>query len=149
MRKCYPFLSRYKLCANLDKNDGHQKLEICTRVPKQKIDAACKCKSEISCIHTIVNVQLDENGNFIPISSERRRIDLPIETKWLAFKSWTQGIAEAGMDAFSIQNDIELGRAYPIMLTLAQYIAKREPKFKAKLPKNVRDTLFYKHPDLP
>jgi hypothetical protein len=114
----YPFIfDDVFLIAEVEKTSGKQWLVM------QKVDPRTNMvlmEDRIQCIHTaITTIPADEfheavadetftDGILYMRSSERaREIKLDIADKIFAFKSWVEGIAEAGLNAITIQEDIE------------------------------------------
>lgn len=64
-------------------------------------------------------------------SEQLKEINLAPEEKFLAFKSWVAGIAEAGMNAFEIQGEIDAAARlqYPITNRLLRFLARVDSKF--------------------
>ncbi|MHA1819883.1 MAG: tetratricopeptide repeat protein [Promethearchaeota archaeon] len=145
LRQCYRFIrDDVKLCAEINKL-GNQKLLMVHFDPKTK---KILLVDSISCIHTAVTTisggefldyieDQDEYNNLEnkiinAMSSETlEEIHLEIPERFKAFKSWVQGIAEAGVNAFQIQTEIEqLARfAYPISNKLLNFMCKVDPEF--------------------
>jgi hypothetical protein len=99
---------------------------------------------EIDCIHTAVQDISVEDFNDakkdkefyekimeIRSSEQVKIIHLANEEKFKAMKSWVAGIAEAGMEAFRIQTEIEIANqfAYPITDKLLYFLIRVDPKF--------------------
>jgi Leucine-rich repeat (LRR) protein len=78
-----------------------------------------------------LNIRSSEALDDIDVQEGVNLINLPIEEKFLAFKSWVQGIAEAGLDAFSLQDGIDrnLDLMYPIASFLLKFMIKVETNF--------------------
>jgi hypothetical protein len=121
---------------------GKQTLEM---IKENPVTGEIDIKDSIDCIHTAVcdipvedfeDTVTDENfeQNILKIRSSEKsiqKIELIPEEKFKAFQSWVAGIAEAGLDSFRIQADIESwGR-------LGGTIALRLMKFIAKVDKDV------------
>lgn len=141
------------LCPWIDTDTGKQKLIL------QKINSVSgkvEFEDGIDCIHTAItdisttdlkNYQNDVNvqehilTKTLEIRSSERltEINLTPEEKFNALKSWTAGIAEAGMNAFLIQGEIDknLDLLYPITHFLMRFMVKVErdflPEFIAKI----------------
>jgi hypothetical protein len=130
--KCYPFLNTLELCATYNITRDAQKL-IMNKIEGNEV----KESSYIHCIHTaICNISVDEfeeikeNTEELQkiISSEGRReeIDLsPIE-HFIAFKSWVEGLSLAGMDAFTIQDEMDILTGNPIYESLMSFSVQYE-----------------------
>jgi hypothetical protein len=99
---------------------------------------------ELDCIHTAVqdipveefndeNIDQEFVDNMLQTrsSEEIRVIHLAPEEKFKAFNSWVAGIAEAGMEAFELQTEIEIANrfAYPITDKLLRFMIHVDPKF--------------------
>lgn len=133
------------LIAQVDENTGRQQLII------QKLSKNGKhveLQDRITCIHTAVlnlnyreflemnnnpqaKKKLLEKINKVRSSERLKHINLSIDMKFLAFKSWVQGIAEAGIDAFKIQDSIEeyTKLMNPISNRLLQFMVRVDPNF--------------------
>lgn len=100
----------------------------------------------IDCIHTAITsisaedlvsnndmeaANLFENTLKIRSSENLREINLVLEEKFKAFKSWVSGIAEAGLEAIHIQREIEeYGHLmYPISNRLFKALIRVKPEF--------------------
>lgn len=105
------------LIAEINPLSGRQFLIMQKVNPK---DGRILLEDRIQCIHTAIidlspedleqQVDADEfEENLLQIrsSENNREVDLEIDEKFFAFKSWVQGIAEAGIAAITIQTDIE------------------------------------------
>jgi Tfp pilus assembly protein PilF len=115
-------------------------------------------EDQIDCIHTAVTgISTEEfedyqNGNDsqervfkktleIRSSEKLEEIKLKPEEMFHAFKSWTAGIAEAGLSAFLIQDEIDecLDLLYPISQFLFRFMIKVDsdflPQYLAKIEK--------------
>ena len=119
-------------------------------------------EDSIDCIQTVVTVISPENyedyqndtntqefmnKKILEIRSSEglTEINLTPEEKFKAFKSWTAGIAEAGMNAFLIQDEIDknLDLFYPISHFLLRFMAKADNDFLQEyLTKIERDCMF-------
>ena len=133
------------LCPWVDSETGSQKLVI------QKINLKTnkvEFEDSIDCIHTAVTeistTELEDYHNDAYVkelldnktleirSSEKlREINLNPKEKFAAFKSWVAGIAEAGLNAFKIQGDIDnaIDFIYPISYFLMRFLVKTDPDF--------------------
>lgn len=131
----FPFLDKFRLRAKVHKKTGRQYL-IIQYVGSE--DRKSKSAS-LKCIHTaIARTTLEaiessiESGEYprpflnVHSMSEKNEVDLTPEERFIAFKSWVQGISEAGMDGFFLQQQIEDLAMFkaPISLFLFRYIAK-------------------------
>lgn len=138
----YPFIfDDIYLIAQVNKSTGRQMLIM------QKIDQRTNrvlLEDRIECIHTaITNITLEEFEDKVAEegfeeemlnlrSSENvRRIELVPEEKFFAFNSWVQGIAEAGVNAVSIQENIEhyAHLANPISRRLFNFLLRSKIEF--------------------
>ena len=105
-------------------------------------------EDRISCIHTsVMNISAEQFEDLyddidfqkdiynraldIRSSEQLREIRLSIEEKFKAFKSWVAGIAEVGLKAFEIQDEIDnnLDLMYPIASFLLHFMIKADTKF--------------------
>ena len=128
----------------------------------QKVDSESgkiEFQSKITCIHSaVMNIigeefvefeeDLDIQAEILKkalniISSENlEEINLSIGEKFKAFKSWVAGIAEAGLDAFQLQEEIDenLDLMYPISLFLFKFMVVIDvsfiPLFLTKIEKD-------------
>jgi Leucine-rich repeat (LRR) protein len=164
----FPFIKEdVKLVASVDKQSGKQQLII------QKIDRATgkiELQDSLDCIHTaLFNIDADEydksqndgaeRQNIYSLSLEKRntndflidatqfnrKIDLEPSERFLAFKSWVQGIAEAGLGAFELQTNIELEGSllYPISKFLLRFFTKIDQEFiPSYIQKVQKDCVF-------
>ncbi|MHA1729843.1 MAG: hypothetical protein ACTSWY_14100 [Promethearchaeota archaeon] len=142
LRKKFRFIrDNVFLVACVDEKTGKQEVEF------QKIDlktGQVEIRDKIRCIHTaICNIPMnkfkdtikkkDFNNEMLRIRSSEglRRINLAPEEKFKALKSWVGGIAEAGMDAFKIQEEIEKANRFfiPLANKLMQFMLKVEKGF--------------------
>ncbi len=147
------------LCPWIDTETGKQKLTL------QKINLKTReieSEDRIDCIHTAiteisteefenyqndadVQERLDKNTLNIRSSERLTEINLTPEEKFASFKSWTAGIAEAGMNAFHIQDEIDknLNLMYPISSFIFRFMAKVDSDFIPEyLMKIERDCMF-------
>ncbi len=126
--KAYHFIDKTYLAAIVDKRTGKEKLGMIF------YDGNDMQAEYIDCIHTGVTLSLDEIKNQSEeelmlnawSSEERREINLAPEEAFKALKSWVEGIAKAGLDAFKIQAEIEQMAkfAYPLSSQLIKFVAK-------------------------
>jgi len=152
----YPFI--YKdvfLIAEVDKYSGNQWLVM------RKIDPRTLrvlLEDRIQCIHTaITTIETEEfearvsDENFekemlnIRSSEGTQEVRLDPEEKFFAFRSWVAGIAEAGVNAITIQSDIEqYGHLfYPIANRIFNFLLKAKTTFiKDFLLRMERDCVF-------
>jgi hypothetical protein len=114
---------------------------------------------QLDCIHTAVQDISIEDYNDGDLSKdlyedllraradgEVRIINLEPEEKFKAFKSWVAGIAEAGVEAFELQTEIEMANefAYPITNILLNFLMKVDNKFmQMYLLKTEQDSMFH------
>ncbi|MCP4762862.1 MAG: hypothetical protein GY870_13870, partial [archaeon] len=132
------------MVARVDSETGRQELVM------QKINPETKeveIEDYIECIHTAVMditpeefMELENNIDAqeeifkktlnIRWSEDPRTINLTPEEHFKAFKSWVAGIAEAGVDAFEIQDEIDrnLNLMYPIVHFIMQFLVKCDPE---------------------
>ncbi len=133
------------LCPLVDIRTGRQRLII------QKINSKTGRvldESSMRCIHTaVMDLNYDQFMNLqnnnkmlkklyrktlhIRSSEKLTEIRLTPEEKFKAFKSWAAGIAEIGIGAFKIQEEIDscANRYYPIATFLLRFLARTEPDF--------------------
>lgn len=133
------------LCPLVDIRTGRQRLII------QKINSRTGRvvdESSMRCIHTaVMDLNYDQFMNLqnnnkmlkklykktlhIRSSEKLTEIRLSPEEKFKAFKSWAAGIAEIGVNAFKIQEEIDscANRYYPIATFLLRFLARTEPEF--------------------
>jgi len=133
------------LIAQVNENTGLQKLVM------RKInlrDGSIIIEDAIDCIHTAIadipaeeleEILTDEEESeeyykellYIRSSENLKEIDLNPEEKFIALKSWVQGIAEAGLGAFWVQTELEQAGnlMYPIASVLMKFIVKAIPDF--------------------
>jgi hypothetical protein len=137
-RTCFEFINeKFSLCPTYYLQGKKQVLDILKINEFGEIED----NDEISCIHTAVCMTTTEEFNellknpetrnkmALKISSTEnlREVKLTPEEHYVAFKSWAQGIAESGLDAFNIQGQLdEIKRAYPITKPLLQFVAKHD-----------------------
>jgi hypothetical protein len=64
-------------------------------------------------------------------SEQIKEIHLAPEEKFLAFRSWVAGIAEAGINAFEIQGEIDTAAhlQYPVTNRLLRFLARADSRF--------------------
>lgn len=152
----YPFIyDDIFLIAEVEKSTGKQWLVM------QKVEqrtGRVLLEDRIRCIHTAVtDINIDEfeeriqDDEFetdmlkIRSSENLREVNLAIEEKFFAFKSWTEGIAEAGMNAISIQENIERfgNLIHPIANRLFKFLLKAKATFLMNfLEKIERECVF-------
>jgi|GEM_PF-2206930 len=122
------------LTARVDNRTGKQKLVMTLEDESGKVLAS----DSINCIHTaVMDINLeqaidaypdeDKHVEFINAhTSENQQVDLVPSERFLAFKSWVQGVAEAGPDAFVFQSELEAaaGFAYPIASKLLSFVVR-------------------------
>lgn len=133
------------LCPEVDTETGRQQVII------QKVDSKTgKVEFEdfIYCIHVcITSITPDEHERYysdpdfhekieeislnIRSTETLKEINLNPKEKFVALKSWAEGIADAGIDAFTLQTDIDLsaGINFPLTGRLMQFMIKVEPEF--------------------
>lgn len=105
------------LIAEIDPNSGQQWL-IMRKVDPRTLRVLLE--DRIQCIHTgittikpedfedrVADEDFEEDMLNIRSSERAQEIHLQIDEKFFAFKSWVQGIAEAGVNSITIQRDIE------------------------------------------
>ena len=147
------------LCPWVDTETGKQNLIL------QKINLTTnkvEFEDSIDCIHTAVtdisheiyegyqndaNAQENLNEKILEIRSSEKltEINLTPEEKFKALKSWAAGIADAGMNSFLIQDEIDknLDLLYPISQFLMSFIAKVDRDFLPQYLMNVeRECMF-------
>ena len=147
------------LCPWVDTDTGKQQLIL------QKINLKTnevEFEDEIECIHTAItqisteefedyqndaDTQKHMNKKILEIRSSEglTEINLTPEEKFKAFKSWTAGITEAGLNAFRIQDEIDksLDLLYPISQFLMKFMIKADSDFiQQYLAKIERDCMF-------
>ncbi len=133
------------LCPEVDTETGRQQVII------QKIDnetGKIESEEKIYCIHVcIASITPDEHKRYytdpefhekfdeisLNIRSSANLIEIALkpEEKFVALKSWAEGIAEAGIDAFMVQNNIDLasGITAPLTGTLMRFMLKVDSVF--------------------
>lgn len=138
----FPFIREdVFLVAQVNKITGRQKLVML------KVDLASGkilLKNSIECIHTAVgdipvkdfhdmvnNPDFPKQVLWIRSSEQLKEVVLTPEERFKALKSWVAGIAEAGMNAFVIQNEIDevANLHYPIALPLFRFMVMAESTF--------------------
>ncbi len=145
----FPFIKENcYLIAEIDQ-DGKQKLKMeYIKIPEAKgyWREQNTITDEISCIHTAVcsipvqefidNNQEEAGELFkevlnIKSSENLEEIKLCIEQKFIAFKSWVAGIAEAGLGAFYLQQELDkyLDQVNPIATALIKFMIKVDSEF--------------------
>ncbi|MHA1730269.1 MAG: leucine-rich repeat domain-containing protein [Promethearchaeota archaeon] len=135
------FSNNVFLTAWLDTETGKQKLVM------QKLNPETKevvLEDKIDCVHTAVSeipisdfseVVSDENfeKRVLNVTSSEKlwEINLDIDEKFKAFKSWVAGIAEAGTDAFKIQTEIDIAakQMYPLAERILRFMAMADSFF--------------------
>ncbi len=141
----YPFLRNdVFLIAQVNAETGKQTLRM------EKIDpysGKTLIEDELDCIHTVVfdiplsdltelidKPEFPEELILIRSSEQLNQIHLSPEEKFIAFRSWVGGIAEEGMQAFEIQEDIETVThlLYPITSSLLRFLARVDTCFIIK-----------------
>ncbi|MBD3351874.1 MAG: hypothetical protein GF364_10345, partial [Candidatus Lokiarchaeota archaeon] len=146
LQKKYPFLrDDIFLIAQVNEETKRQHLVM------RKINAETKeieVESKIECIHTAITTisgeeyekiqrdplerkKLEDKAIHIRSTENLSEIDLSIEDRFFAMKSWVQGISEAGFNALIVQSDIELyGKlAYPIVNFILKFLSKTDEEF--------------------
>ena len=137
------------LCPIVDTYRRKQNLKI------QKINlktGKVEFEDYIDCIHTaVIDISdkkfEDHQKRILKIRSSEnfRELELTPEEKFVALKSWTAGIAEAGTNAFHIQDEIDknLGLSYPISHFLFKFMIRADSDFMPQyLAKIDRDCMF-------
>ena len=138
----YPFIyNDVYLIAEVDKSSGKQWFVM------QKIDPRTQrvlLEDRVQCIHTaLTTIETEDfeertsDGLFdkemlkIRSSEGVREIHLEPEEKFFAFRSWVAGIAEGGVNAITIQSDIEqYGQLlYPIANRIFNFLLKAKTVF--------------------
>jgi hypothetical protein len=141
----FPFIGdNIFLIAHIDPESLKQYLEF---IILGKNGINIEYKDELECIHTaITQISYDEyeklmqdpeskqdfiNKVFNIKSTEIFDVNLSFDDKFFAFKSWVQGIAEAGMDALLVQSEIEnsLSQQMPISQFLCKNLIFANPSF--------------------
>ncbi len=132
----YPFLrDDIFLVAQVNVRTGRQRLLL------QQVDQTTGTilrEESLDCIHVAVcdtsadevdnevpRLELEEASLHIRSSEKMTEINLSPEEKFIAFQSWVSGIAEAGMDAFHIQEEIDTAARLqvPIATTILRFLA--------------------------
>jgi hypothetical protein len=135
--RVYKFYKKFKLCA-IVKKSGKQILKIFFINKEGK-----EISTQLNCIHTAVtkipiekfkekiNETLKRETLNLRTTENLRKIDLCLEEKFIAFRSWVAGIAEFGLESFKIEMDIEKYSQllYPIALKLMKFIAMHDQDF--------------------
>ncbi len=138
----FPFIrDDILLVAQVDARSGKQRLLV------QQVDpetGKVLRQTSIDCIHVAV---CDATGDELDNEAQRRELEeaslhirsseylteihLAPEEKFAAFKSWAAGIAEAGMDSFHIQEEIDAAARlqFPVTIPLMQFLAGVDIKF--------------------
>ncbi len=142
----FPFIREdVFLIARVNAETGRQHLVM------QKIDlntGKVEIEDKIVCIHTAImdipvkefaelhnNIvsqeELQKNILNIRSSEELDEIELTPEEHFKALKSWVAGIAEAGLNSFSIQDEIDksLNLMYPIVNFIMRFLIKVDNSF--------------------
>ena len=129
------------LCPWVDTKTGKQKL-ILKKI--NKTTGITEFEKKINCIHTaVVKIPAEqfektiqdknfiENILYIRSNEGLMKIDLSAKEKFKALRSWTAGIAEAGLNAFDIQYTIDesCDLAYPMTNLLMEFMILAEPSF--------------------
>lgn len=80
---------------------------------------------------TVVKEDFAESTLRIRSSENLREIQLSPEERFIAFRSWVAGIAEAGVDAFEIQGEIDTAAQlqFPITSRLLRFISQVDLTF--------------------
>ncbi len=119
-------------------------------------------EDSIDCIHTaVIDISTEEFVNYhhdthiknhlyrktleIRSSEEFKEINLRPKEKFNALKSWTAGIAEAGMNAFRIQDEVDknLNLLYPITHFLMRFMVRVDQDFLPEfITKIERECMF-------
>ncbi|MBD3351171.1 MAG: hypothetical protein GF364_06770 [Candidatus Lokiarchaeota archaeon] len=143
------YIAKYKfirddvyLCAYVNQKTGRQKLVMEKINPRT---GTIEFTDAISCIHTAVtsikacdvdedqplDKDLEEKILYIRSTEHLREIHLEPSEKFKAFKSWVAGIAEAGVDAFKLQEEIEeAGHLLtPIAVPLMKFMIRVDTDF--------------------
>ncbi|MBD3350463.1 MAG: hypothetical protein GF364_03155 [Candidatus Lokiarchaeota archaeon] len=146
LQEKYPFIrDDVFLIAQVDDTTGRQHLLMQKVNPKTN---GVEFEDKIECIHTAITTITGEHyeeiqddpdkmqkleGSSLHIRSSEKltEINLSAEERFLAMKSWAQGIAEAGLDSLGLQSEIEqFGKlAYPIVNFLLRFLAKVDEEF--------------------
>ncbi len=149
MEAKFPFIREdVFLIARIDAETGKQHLVM------QKVNlktGEIEIEDEIECIHTAVmdvpvenfaslqndvDAQEDLYNKTLQIRSSEKlqEINLTLKDKFIALKSWTAGIAEAGFDAFKIQDEVakNLDLMYPITHFIMKFLIKVNSDFIQK-----------------
>ncbi|MBD3353097.1 MAG: hypothetical protein GF364_16570 [Candidatus Lokiarchaeota archaeon] len=146
LRACFPFIrDNIELCAEVNIQTGKQVLVARKFYPKT---GNTQIKDKLTCIHTAVTSITPEEFSALKKSPDKqkklykktlkirstenlREINLSPDEKFKAFRSWVQGIAESGYNAFAIQENIDLalGQVAPIAKFLFRFIVKAIPDF--------------------
>ncbi|MBD3353693.1 MAG: hypothetical protein GF364_19570, partial [Candidatus Lokiarchaeota archaeon] len=141
LQEKYPFIrDDVFLIAQVDDTTSRQHLIMQKVNPKTN---EVEFEDKIECIHTAITTitgehydeiqddpdkmqKLEEASLHIRSSENLTEINLSAEERFLAMKSWVQGIAEVGLDSLGLQSEIEqFGKlAYPIVNFLLRFLAK-------------------------
>ncbi|HMF30118.1 MAG TPA: hypothetical protein VKK79_01790, partial [Candidatus Lokiarchaeia archaeon] len=138
----FPFLrDDVFLVAEVNKTTGRQVLRM------QQVDPNTQevlHEDALDCIHaavcdipvqefaeTIQEEDFAENILRIRSSEQLQEINLAPEEKFVALRSWVAGIAEAGMDAFAIQGEIDVAAnlQFPVTSRLLRFLSTVDPAF--------------------
>ncbi len=138
----FPFLrDDIFLIAQVEVDTGKQTLRM------QKVDlktGKILLEDALDCIHAAIcdipasqfaeitnGSDFEERILHIRSSEKLQEINLAPEEKFLAFKSWVAGIAEAGINAFEIQGEIDSAAhlQYPVTNRLLRFLARVDSAF--------------------
>ncbi len=152
----FPFLrDDVFLVAQVEVETGKQTLRM------QKVDlktGKILLEDALACIHAAICdipvsqfADITNEDNFeekilhIRSSEQLKEIHLAPEEKFLAFKSWVAGIAEAGINAFEIQGEIDAAAhlQYPVTNRLLRFLARIDSTFISTYIEYVDRTATY------
>jgi hypothetical protein len=152
----YPFIyDDVFLIAEVDKSSGNQWL-VMQKVEPRTLRVLLE--DRIQCIHTAITTidpeeyeakvnteNFEESMLKIRSSEGLREIQLDPEEKFFAFRSWVAGIAEAGVNAITIQSNIEqFGQLfYPIANRIFNFLLKAKAAFIQDFLVRMEKDFFY------
>ncbi|OLS14252.1 MAG: leucine-rich protein [Promethearchaeota archaeon CR_4] len=148
----FPFLENdIKLVIKIQLRSGKQQFLM------QKLNSKTKeveLEEVVDCIHLVVsdshrtlikNHSLGQENPNIRSSESLYEVQVEIEEKFLAFKSWVTGLTEAGVKAFQLQSSIDsmANVEYPLTGRLLRFAARANPKFLPRYIEYIKEESLY------
>lgn len=137
----FDWIENFTITAKINKISGKMSLEL-SYLENSKVIA----KTSINCVHVVINKITPEkynenindpdfNENLIEtMSSEGKIVNLSLDEKWFALKSWVQGIVENPFFSFVVNYEVDQKNNWsiPIINTLMKFVIIYDTSFLEK-----------------